>query len=102
MKKLWFTLILAVFLFAACVMTAGPHGASVAIAPPLPVVVELTDTPYYFHSGFHYYFDNDRWYYSRNQGGTWIDLPRKHYPKEVRYRGKAYYKNKGWKPGYHH
>ena len=98
MKKLWFTIMLASFLCAACIMTAGPHGARVAIAPPLPVVVEL-DSPYYVHSGFHYYYNNDRWYYSQKQGGPWTDLPRDRYPREVKYRGKSYDKGKGWKHG---
>ena len=94
MKILWFILILAVFLCTACVMTAGPHGASIAIAPPLPFVVEL-DTPYYVHSGYHYYYDNDRWYYSQKQGGPWIDLPRDRYPKEIRHKGMRYERDRG-------
>jgi len=98
MKKLWFTLLVAALLCAACVMTAGPHGAGIAIAPPLPFVVELTD-PYYVHGGYHYYHNNDRWYYSQAQGGPWNDLPRDRYPKEVRYKGKGQDKGKGWKQG---
>lgn len=60
MEKLCFTLMLATLLCAACVMTAGPHGTSVAITPSLPLVVEL-DTPCYVYGGFQYYFNNDRW-----------------------------------------
>ncbi len=99
MKKLFFTILLASFLCAACIMTAGPHGTSVAIAPPLPVVVEL-DTPYYYHSGFNYYYTSDKWYYSKKKGGPWIDLPRDRYPRETKYRGKSYDKGKGWKHGH--
>jgi hypothetical protein len=95
MKKLWFTLLLAALLCAACMITAGPR---VAIAPPLPLVVELMD-PYYVHGGFHYYYNSDRWYYSRSQDGPWIDLPRDRYPKEVRHKGKGPDKGKGWKHG---
>ena len=99
MKKIWFTLLLAALLCAACMMTTGPRGVSVAIAPPLPLVVELMD-PYYVHGGFHYHYNNDRWYYSQSQSGPWIDLPRDRYPKEVRHKGKGYDKGKGWKRGH--
>ena len=102
MKKLCFALLSAAFLCAACVMTPGPHGAGIVIAPPLPVVVELAD-PYYVHGGYHYYHQNDRWYYSQSQGGPWKDLPRDRYPKEVRYKekkGKGHDQGKGWKRGH--
>ena len=88
MKNSWFTLLLAALLCAGCVLTAGPHGAGIAIAPPLPIVVELDD-PYYVHGGYHYYHNNDQWYYSQSQGGPWVNLPRDRYPKEVRYKGKG-------------
>jgi len=99
MKKFWFTMTLASLLCTACIMTAGPHGASIAIAPPLPVVVEL-DTPYYYHSGYNYYYTDNRWYYSQKKGGPWIDLPRDRYPKETKYRGKGPDRGKGWKHGH--
>ena len=89
MKKLWVILILTALLCVSCVLAAGPRGAGLVIAPPLPVVVELMD-PYYVHGGFHYYYNNDRWYYSRSQGGPWSDLPRERYPREVRYKRKGY------------
>ncbi|MBN1665387.1 MAG: hypothetical protein JW943_17460 [Deltaproteobacteria bacterium] len=100
MKKLWFTLLVSVLLsvsvlwLTGCMMAAGPHGTSIVIAPPLPLVVELEE-PYYVHSGYHYYHNNDRWYYSRSQGGPWIDLPRDRYPKEVRYKGRGHDRGKG-------
>ena len=99
MKKLWFTLLFSVLLCTACMVTAGPRGAGIAIAPPLPIVVELAD-PYYVHGGYHYYHDNDQWYYSQSQGGPWVHLPRDRYPKEVRYKGKGQDKGKGWKHGH--
>ncbi len=94
MKKLWFTLLLAVLLCTGCLVTAGPRGASIGIAPPLPAVVELED-PYYVQGDFYYYYDNDRWYYSRSQGGPWIDLPRDRYPREVRRKGEGHDEGKG-------
>ena len=94
MKKLLFTIIFAAFACASCAATVGPYGASVAIAPRLPVVVELVD-PYYVHGGYHYYYHDDRWYYSQSKGGRWIDLPSDRYPREVRFKGKGH--GKDWK-----
>jgi hypothetical protein len=54
---------------------------------PLPPVVILDADPYYFQNGYHYHYLNGRWLYSRSRGGPWTDLPRSHYPKEVRHRG---------------
>lgn len=98
MKKFFLPLIFSALMCLSCVATVGPHGSSITIAPPLPLVVELMD-PYYVYGGFNYYYNNDRWYYSRSQGGPWIDLPRDRYPKEVRHKGKDHDKGKGWKHG---
>lgn len=95
MKKLLFPLIAAMLMCAACVATVGPHGTSVTVAPPLPVVVELED-PYYVHGGYYYYYNNDRWYYSQSRGGRWIDLPRDRYPREVRYKRGGGDRDKGY------
>jgi hypothetical protein len=86
MKKVFLALIFAMSICVACVVAPGPSGPEVAIAPPLPLTVELVD-PYYVYGGFHYYYNNDRWYYSHSRGGPWRDLPREHYPKEVRIKG---------------
>ena len=88
MKKVFLALIFAMFICVACVVAPGPPGPEVAIAPPLPLTVELVD-PYYVYGGFHYYYNNDRWYYSKSSGGPWVDLPRGHYPREVRFKGKG-------------
>ena len=85
MKKLLMILVFVVLLCTACYVAPGPHGGLV-IVPPLPLVVDLHE-PYYEHSGFHYHYRNDRWYYSQSRGGPWIDLPRDRYPREVRQRG---------------
>jgi hypothetical protein len=87
-KKIVFTIIFAAFVCVSCAASVGPHGASVAIAPPLPLSVELYDS-YYVHGGYHYYHYNDRWYYSQSKGGPWIDLPRDHYPREVKYKSRS-------------
>ena len=94
MKKLLLTLIFAAFMCVSCAATVGPHGASIAIGPPLPHTVELVD-PYYAYGGYHYYYNNDRWYYSQSRGGPWIDLPRDRYPSEVRFKGNRYERDGG-------
>ena len=94
MKKLLLPLIVATFMCVSCAAYIGPHGASVAIAPPLPVVVGLGE-PYYVYGGYHYYYHDERWYYSQLRDGRWVDLPRDRYPREVRFKGKG--GEKDWK-----
>lgn len=69
----------------SCVATVGPHGTHVAVAPPLPAVVELV-SPYYVHSSYHYYYRGKTWYYARSRGERWIALPKDRYPKVVRFK----------------
>ncbi len=89
MKKLLFILIFASFICVSCAAFVTPYGTSIGIAPPLPFAVEL-EGPYYAYHGYHYYYDHDRWYYSRSRRGPWRDLPRDRYPKEIRYKDKRY------------
>jgi hypothetical protein len=73
---------------AACVYTAAPGPDYVPeVAPPLPAVVELGDEPYYYHDGYHYYYHDNGWEYSRDRRGPWRELPKSHYPREMRYHG---------------
>ena len=83
--------IFALLICASCVATVGPYGTSYAIPPPLPAVVVLDDSPYFVHDGHHYYYNSNHWYYSNYRSGPWRDLPRNHYPKELRYRGQHHY-----------
>jgi hypothetical protein len=80
--------LLAALLLPACYV--APAHDDYAVVPALPVVVELGVEPYYFHGGFYYYYhDSDhRWSYSRARTGPWRDLPRDHYPREVRHHGR--------------
>jgi hypothetical protein len=48
--------------------------------------VELGVEPYYFQSGYYYYYRDNRWIYSNARTGPWYDLPRDRYPREVRYK----------------
>jgi len=79
-------------LFVACTLTAcmvspGPpgYGGGVTVSP-LPAVVVLDAEPYYHQNDYYYFYQNNSWRYSRSRGGPWADLPRSHWPKEVRYK----------------
>jgi hypothetical protein len=79
---------LMALLLTACIVAPADRGyGGVVVAPALPLIVEIGPEPYYFHDGFHYYYHGDRWSYSRSRSGPWSDLPRSHYPKEIRRRG---------------
>ena len=93
MKKLLSTALVAAFFLTACAVVPAPrhshHGpGGVVVVPYLPPVVILDVEPYYVQDGFYYHYDRGRWYYARSKRGPWADLPRDHYPKEVRYKGK--------------
>jgi len=60
------------------------------VIPILPVILELdVDQPYYEQSGYHYFYSNDRWYYSDSRNGARRELPRSHWPRETRWRGRG-------------
>jgi hypothetical protein len=100
MKKLFLSVLLVAIMFSACVVP-GRRGP-VVVVPPLPSIVVLEEEPYYYHSGYYYYYHNDRWSYSHSRSGPWVDLPRGHYPKEVRFneKGRGGERGKGWKRGH--
>ena len=100
MHRYLFIPILGMVLLAACVAAVGPHGAQVAIAPPLPAVVELVN-PYYVHAGYDYHYYGQRWYYAPSKGGRWIVLPRDRYPKEVRFKGEKRDQYRGDRQNHH-
>ena len=79
---------LTALLLSACVVSPAPHDHGMVVAPALPVIVELDVEPYYYQSGYHYYYDNNNWRYSKSRSGPWTDLPRSHYPKETRFKGR--------------
>lgn len=79
---------LTALLLSACVVAPVGHRDGVVVAPALPLIVELDLEPYYYYGGFHYYYDNSRWRYSNSRSGPWMDLPRSHYPRETRFKGR--------------
>jgi len=97
MKKTMILSFIAAMLAAGCVVVPGgpgPHAGAVVV-PFLPPVVVLGDEPYYHHEGFYYHYRDNRWYYSRSRKGPWSDLPRNHYPKEVRHGRRGQRKGMG-------
>lgn len=69
-----------------CMVTARPDGG-LSVIPILPTVVEVGDDNYYAQGGYHYYYTDDRWFYSRSRDGARRELPRSHWPHETRRRG---------------
>lgn len=80
---------LAALLLSACVLVPADQGPGMVVAPALPLIVELGVEPYYYHQGYHYHYDNNRWRYSTSRSGPWADLPQSHYPRETRFKGRA-------------
>ena len=91
MKKVLVSMLLAVSMLTACAVVPGGRGYGPEggiIVPLLPPLVVLDVEPFYYYGGFHYHYLDDRWYYSRSRSGPWFDLPRDHYPREVRFKGR--------------
>ena len=94
MKNSFFSMLIMAAFLAACVVVPGRHGAPVLV-PLLPPLVVLDAEPYYVQGGFHYHYDNGSWFYATSRSGPWLDLPRDHYPREVRYRGEEGNRGRG-------
>ena len=99
-KRIVFVGLLAGFISAGCLMVPGPRGG-VSIVPILPPVVVLGPEPYYVQGEYYYYYRDNGWYYSRSRGGPWLNLPRDHYPREVRYRHEGGDRDEGRYPERH-
>lgn len=88
MSKMLIAAPLAALLLGACVLVPADHGSAMVLAPPLPLLVELGAEPYYLHQGYYYHYDNNSWRYSNSRSGPWAALPRSHYPRETRFKGR--------------
>ena len=99
MKRILLVIPFVVFLLVGCAVTTGHHGEAV-IVPALPSIVVLETEPYYFYSGYHYHYRDDRWFYSSSRSGPWMELPRDRYPKEVRFKGRGDERGRGEKRGH--
>lgn len=94
MKRIFLAGLLGAFLFAGCMVGPGYRGSGMVVVPALPSIVVLEAEPYYYQSGYHYHYQNERWYYSNSRSGPWAELPRDRYPREVRFKDRGY--DRGW------
>jgi hypothetical protein len=78
--------VFSLLLLSACMVTTRRDGG-LEVIPILPTVVEIDSDNYYAHGGYHYFYDNERWYYSPTRDGRRSELPRSHWPRETRRRG---------------
>lgn len=93
MHKFIMVPLIALTLLTSCLVVQDGHRHNhdgVILVPVLPNVVVLSPEPYYFYNGYHYHYRENRWYYSRSRSGPWSDLPRDHYPKEVRFKKRGH------------
>jgi hypothetical protein len=89
MKNIIIVSLFAAFMLTACVVSPGPPGYGGVTVSPLPSTVVLGDDPYYYQDGYFYNYHKDNWRYSQSRNGPWAELPRSHWPKEVRHRDVA-------------
>lgn len=89
MKKTLIVALVSAFLAAGCAVgfVGGHRGGSMVIVPALPETVEVDADQYYYQNGYYYRYQGNVWVYSQSKQGPWSDLPRTHYPKEVRTKG---------------
>ena len=79
-------LMCSVLMLSGCMVASRP-GGGVEVIPILPAIVELDVEGHYAHSGYHYFYSDDRWYYSTTMSGPRSELPRSHWPRETRRYG---------------
>lgn len=90
-------LISSAFLFSGCAVPANGHysdpyySSNVVVVPALPYTVNLYERPYYNYRGYYYFYDHQHWYYSKTKGGNWIALPRTHWPRDTRWKGRHFH-----------
>lgn len=87
--KMFYLAPLAALMLSACVVVPTHRGHELAVAPVLPVVIDLGVNPYYQQSGYYYWYNNNSWSYSNSRSGPWTSLPLDRYPRETRYNGRS-------------
>jgi hypothetical protein len=95
MKRILLAVLLGVFLYVGCMVGPGYRGSGMVVVPALPSIVVLEAEPYYYQSGYHYHYQNERWYYSNARSGPWAELPRDRYPREVRFKDRGHDRGRG-------
>ena len=74
-------------MLTACIVPSRHGGVEVLLPPPLPIIVDLGPDRHYQQDGYHYYYEGDRWQYSRDRDSSRLELPKSHWPTEIRHRG---------------
>lgn len=95
MKSLLLVALFATISLTSCVVTPDYYGQGGVVVSPLPAVVELGSDPYYYQDGYYYFYQNNNWRYSKSRSGPWTDLPRSHWPKEVRHKDGDHDRDRG-------
>jgi len=85
MKTIYAVCLLALVL-TGCFL-APRRGGGLEVIPILPPIVEIDEQSHYEQEGYHYFYLNDRWYYSNARDGERRELPRERWPREVHRRG---------------
>lgn len=78
--------LLATTLLTGCLVAPNAYGG-LSVIPVLPFRVEIGDDGHYAHGGYRYRYVRDCWYVAPTRGGAWVELPRSHWPREIRRRG---------------
>ena len=78
--------VFSILLLSAC-MVEPRRGGGLEVVPILPAIVEVGPDNYYAHGGYHYFYNNERWYYSSTRDGQRLERPRSHWPKETHRQG---------------
>jgi hypothetical protein len=86
MKGKVIVLVSSLIILTACVV-APRQGGGLTIIPILPAIVEVDADNYYAYGGYHYFYTNERWYYSDSRNGRRSELPRSHWARETHQRG---------------
>ncbi len=94
MKKCVIFSLFALLILSACVVSPGPSEYGGVTVSPLPAVVVLGTDPYYYQNGYYYFYQNNNWSYSKSRSGPWSNLPRSHWPKEIRHRDRDHHQDR--------
>lgn len=86
MKNKVVVLMSSILMLSACIVVPR-QGGGLTLIPILPAIVELDGDSHYVHGGYHYFYADERWYYSNTRNGQRSELPRSHWPRETRRRG---------------
>lgn len=84
--KRWMLLLMSSTLLLTGCLVAPRRGGGLEVIPVLPAIVEIGPDSYFAQGGYHYFYNNDRWYYATSRNGERRELPRSHWPRETRRR----------------